>query len=578
MIKTLSKSIKEYKKPSLLAVIFGCLEVVCEVFVPVLMAKIIDNGIEVSDKKYVIQAGILLLIASLAAMAAGSLAGVNTARASVGFSSNLRKDMFYRIQNFSFFNIDKFSTSSIVTRLTTDVTNVQMAFFMIIRIGMRALSMIVFAFIMAVSINAKLARIYAVVAPLLGLALFLMIKYVYPIFSRVFELYDKLNQTVQENLRGIRVVKSFVREKYEEEKFDKISSEVNKNFVMAEKVAALNIPLLMLAIYATILLLAWFGAYYIYEGSMTTGELFSMISFTMQIMINLMMFAMVLVMITIARNSGERIAEILDEKSSLTNCSNPIYKVPDGSIEFDDVGFSYSGDPKKLCLIDISLKIESGETIGIIGATGSSKSTLVQLIPRLYDATIGRVLVGGINVKDYDMHSLRDQVAVVLQKNVLFSGTIKENLRWGNKDATDEELVHACKLAQADNFISELPDGYNSRVEQGGKNFSGGQQQRLCIARALLKNPKILILDDSTSAVDTRTDMLIRKAMYEEIPETTKIIIAQRISSVEHANRIVIMDNGRIADIGSHNELLKRNEHYRGLYDSQVRGGGDIEG
>jgi ATP-binding cassette subfamily B protein len=480
--------------------------------------------------------------------------------------------MFYRVQNFSFSNIDKFSASSIVTRLTTDVTNVQNAYQMIIRIAVRAPIMLIFSFIMAFSINHKLSLIFLVAVPVLGVGLYLIASNAHPIFERVFTIYDKLNNVVQENLHGIRVVKSFVREDYEEKKFKKVSGEIYKDFVKAEKLIAFNAPLMQLAAYGCILAISWFGAKLIVTSSMTTGELTSLISYALQILMCLMMLSMVFVMIIISRASMERIEEILLEDSDIKNPENPVYEVKSGDISFKNVNFGYSKKKRKLCLKNIDLEIKSGETVGIIGGTGSSKSSLVQLIPRLYDVLDGEVLVGGRDVREYDIEALRGSVAMVLQKNVLFSGTIKENLRWGNDHATDEEIEKVCRLAQADEFIQTFPNKYDTYIEQGGSNVSGGQKQRLCIARALLKKPKILILDDSTSAVDTKTDASIRRAFREEIPETTKIIIAQRISSVEDADKIIVMDNGEINGIGTHEELLENNAIYREVYDSQVKG------
>lgn len=577
MIKTLLKSVREYKRDSILAPIFVTLEVVMEVVIPLLMAMLIDKGIDAGNMNYILKIGIALAISCVISLVFGALSGKFAASASAGFAKNLRKDMFYNVQNFSFSNIDKFSASSIVTRLTTDITNVQNAYQMIVRIAVRGPIMIIFSLIMAFGINHKLSLVFLLAIPVLGGGLYFIMTHAHPIFERVFKIYDKLNNVVQENLRGIRVVKSFVREDYEEKKFKNVSEDIYDDFVKAEKLLAFNAPLMQFAAYGCMLFISWFGAKLIVASTMTTGELTSLIAYTMQILMNLMMLSMVFVMITMARASSERIVEILDEKSDLTNPESPVYEIKNGDISFRNVNFGYSKKKRKLCLKSINLDIKSGETVGIIGGTGSSKSSLVQLIPRLYDTTDGEVIVGDRNVKEYDIESLRDEVAMVLQKNVLFSGTIKENLRWGNDHATDEEIERVCKLAQADEFIQTFPDKYDTYIEQGGSNVSGGQKQRLCIARALLKKPKILILDDSTSAVDTKTDASIRRAFREEIPNTTKIIIAQRISSVEDADKIIVMDNGEINGIGTHEELLKNNEIYREVYNSQVKGGGDDE-
>lgn len=577
MIKTLLKSVREYKRDSILAPIFVTLEVIMEVVIPLLMAMLIDKGIDAGNMNYILKIGIALAISCVISLVFGALSGKFAASASAGFAKNLRKDMFYNVQNFSFSNIDKFSASSIVTRLTTDITNVQNAYQMIVRIAVRGPIMIIFSLIMAFGINHKLSLVFLLAIPVLGGGLYFIMTHAHPIFERVFKIYDKLNNVVQENLRGIRVVKSFVREDYEEKKFKNVSEDIYDDFVKAEKLLAFNAPLMQFAAYGCMLFISWFGAKLIVASTMTTGELTSLIAYTMQILMSLMMLSMVFVMITMARASSERIVEILDEKSDLTNPESPVYEIKNGDISFRNVNFGYSKKKRKLCLKSINLDIKSGETVGIIGGTGSSKSSLVQLIPRLYDTTDGEVIVGDRNVKEYDIESLRDEVAMVLQKNVLFSGTIKENLRWGNDHATDEEIERVCKLAQADEFIQTFPDKYDTYIEQGGSNVSGGQKQRLCIARALLKKPKILILDDSTSAVDTKTDASIRRAFREEIPNTTKIIIAQRISSVEDADKIIVMDNGEINGIGTHEELLKNNEIYREVYNSQVKGGGDDE-
>lgn len=580
MVKKLMQSIREYKIPSILAMIYVTGEVVMEVAIPFIMSRLIDKGIQVGNMAVVWKLGIALLVCAVVSLFFGSMAGHQAAVASCGMAQNLRKDMYYHVQNFSFSNIDKFSTASIVTRLTTDVTNVQNAYQTIIRMAVRSPIMLIFALIVSFTINVKLSLIFVVVIPILIVVLFGIIFRVHPIFERVFKTYDRLNQVVQENLHGIRVVKSYIREEHEDKKFEKISGKIYENFVRAEKLIALNMPAMMLAVYTCMILIAWFGAKTIVlsgnvsvAGGLTTGELMSLMTYTMQILMSLMMISMVFVMITMARSSGERIVEILDEKSDIYNKENPVMKVQDGSICFDHVQFSYSKNADKMVLRDVNLDIKAGETVGIIGGTGSSKSSLVQLIPRLYDVSEGRVLVGGVDVRDYDIYTLRNEVAMVLQKNELFSGTIKENLRWGNEHATDEELIHACQLAQADDFIQSFPLKYDTYIEQGGTNVSGGQKQRLCIARALLKKPKILILDDSTSAVDTKTDALIRKAFIEEIPDTTKIIIAQRVSSVQDADKIIVMNDGEISAVGSHEELLANSLIYREVYESQVKGG-----
>ena len=577
MIRLLAKSIREYKRDALLTPLFVTLEVIIECIIPFLTANLvleIQKGCELST---IVRYGVILMVLAGFSLFFGRIAGTTAASASAGYARNLRRDMFYNIQNFSFANIDRFSTSSLVTRMTTDVTNVQMAFMMIIRIAVRCPIMLICAWVMTFTINPQLALVFLVVIPVLALGLLFIMTRAHPIFERVFKKYDWMNNVVQENLLGIRVVKSFVREEHEKEKFGKVSKEIYLDFSKAEKILAFNSPLMQLCVAACILTVSWLGAHLIVDGSMTTGQLTSMFSYIMMILMNLMMLSMVVVMIVIARASAERITELLNEESDLQNGPNPIEEVKDGSVVFENVSFSYAKDPSKECLKDVNLTIKSGETVGILGGTGTSKTTLVQLIPRLYDATEGRVLVGGVDVRDYDMEALREQVAMVLQKNVLFSGTIKDNLRWGNKEATDEEMVRVCRLAQADPFIQEFPDKYDTYIEQGGSNVSGGQKQRLCIARALLKKPKILILDDSTSAVDTKTDALIRKAFREEIPETTKFIIAQRISSIEDADKILVMDGGRIAAMGTHAELLQTCDIYREIYESQTKGGSDDE-
>lgn len=579
MVRKLLRSVREYKTSSLLAPLFVTGEVILEVIIPMLMANLIDFGIEAGNMQYILKMGLALIICCIVSLTFGALSGKYAAVASAGFAKNLREDMYNKVQEYSFSNIDKFSTASIVTRLTTDITNIQNAYMMSIRVAVRCPIMLIFALFMAFQINSHLAPIFVIAIPILAIGLVIIISNAKRIFERVFRTYDKLNNVVQENLHGIRVVKSFVREDHETEKFCSVSKEIYQDFSKAEKILAFNAPLMQFCAYGCMLLISWLGAKLIVASGnnpavgMTTGDLTSMFSYTMQILMSLMMFSMVFVMITISYASMERAEEILDEKSDLHNPENPVYEVKDGSIEFDHVNFVYGKNADKLCLDNVNLKIPSGATVGIIGGTGSSKSTLVQLIPRLYDATEGAVKVGGRDVREYDIESLREEVAMVLQKNVLFSGTIKDNLRWGKEDATDEEMRHVCQLAQADEFIQTFPDGYDTYIEQGGTNVSGGQKQRLCIARALLKKPKILILDDSTSAVDTKTDALIRMAFREEIPNTTKIIIAQRISSVEDADLILVLDDGKINGMGTHQELLANNEIYREVYESQQKGG-----
>ena len=572
MLKRLMKSVREYKRDSILTPIMMTFEVIMDVVIPILMAKIIDHGIEPGNMNYIWKMGSILIIMAAASFLFGVSSGKLAARASAGFAKNLRHDMYYNIQNFSFSNIDKFSTASLITRMTTDVTNVQNAYQMVIRMLARAPMMLIFAMIMTFNINARLGFIFVFVVPILAVGLFGIAIKVHPIFVRVFRRYDNLNTVVEENVRSIRVVKSFVNEDYENEKFHERSTDIYNNFVKAEKMLAFNNPLMQLCIYTCILLISWLGAKMIVSRTMTTGEMMSIFAYTMQILNSLMMISMVFVMIIISRTSANRIVEVLEEESDLRNSNNPIFSVKDGSVEFDHVDFSYIKDENKLCLKDINISINSGEVVGIMGGTGSAKTTLIHLIPRLYDVTGGSVKIGGIDVRDYDMDTLRNEVAVVLQKNVLFSGTIKDNLRWGNEDASDEELIRACEIAQADDFIRSFPEGYDTYIEQGGSNISGGQKQRLCIARALLKEPKILILDDSTSAVDTKTDALIRKALRTEIPNTTKIIIAQRISSVEDADKIIILNDGRIDGIGTSEELLKTNRIYQEIYNSQIKG------
>ena len=573
MIKRLSQCIREYKKDAILSPLYVLVESLLDVAIPFVMAGLIDKGIEAGNMSMILRYGAILVGFALVALTFGALSGRSCARATAGFARNLRHDMFHHLQVYSFSNIDKFSSAGLVTRLTTDVSNVQNAFMMIIRTLIRCPAMLIFAMVMSFRINHDISLIFLAVIPILGVGLYLIIKHVHPVFERVFKTYDRLNGVVQENLSGIRVVKNFVREDHEIEKFDTISGTIYNDFSLAERILALNSPLMQGCVYACMILVSWLGAKQIVIGNMSTGNLMSFFTYIMQILSSLMMLSMVFVMITMSRASAERIVEVLDEESDITNCDNPAYEVKDGSVEFTDVSFSYAKRPDKTVLDDIDLIIPSGQTVGIIGGTGSSKSSLVQLIPRLYDVTGGCVKVGGVDVRNYDLQTLRHNVAMVLQKNTLFSGTIKENLRWGNPDATDEELVHACRLAQADDFIRTFPDGYDTYIEQGGTNVSGGQKQRLCIARAILRKPKILILDDSTSAVDTKTDALIRQAFREEIPNTTKIIIAQRISSVMDADQIVVMDNGRINACGTHEELLANNEIYREVYESQQKGG-----
>ena len=579
MLKTLAKSIKEYKTLSILSAFFVTLEVVMEVIIPFVMADLIDLGINAGNMENVTKYGVFLLISALLVILFGNLAGRCCAAASCGFAKNLRRDMYYNIQDFSFSNIDKFSTSSLITRMTTDVQNIQNAYMMLIRGAFRSPMMIIFSSIFAFRIYPKIAWIFMACIPILTGGLLFIMKKTHPIFKRVFKIYDRLNRAVQENLSGIRVVKSFIREDHEIDKFKATSEEIRKDFTHAEMNIAWNGPLMMVCAYGCMILISWFGAQAIVASGgdpaigLSTGNLMSLISYSMQILMSIMMLSFVFVMTTIARESAERVCEVLVEKSDLTNGENPVMEVPDGSISFENVSFAYSKTSDKLCLDNININIASGETVGVIGGTGSSKSTFVQMIPRLYDVTEGSVKVGGIDVRDYDLKTLRDSVAMVLQKNVLFSGTIKENLRWGDKDATDEEIIRACELAQADIFVKERENGYDTYVEQGGKNVSGGQKQRLCIARALLKKPKILILDDSTSAVDTKTDSLIRKAFAEEIPDTTKIIIAQRIASVMDADKIIILDEGKISAVGTHEELLEKSDIYREVYESQMKGG-----
>lgn len=572
MIKKLASCLREYKKPTILTPIMMIGEVSCECIIP-LFTKELINSIQLSrGMNVIVKYGLLLFAMAMCSLFFGILSGWFCATASAGFAKNLRKDLFYRVQDFSFTNIDKFSTSSLVTRLTTDIANVQQAFMMIIRIAVRAPLMLIFAFFMSFKVGGRLAWIFAAIIPFLGIFLFAIIFKVMPIFKTVFKKYDALNNSVQENIKGMRVVKSFVRENYEKEKFEKASGDVRTGFTKAESIIALNAPVMNLCIYTSMVLISFFSAKIIITSGgadMNVGTLTSMITYSMQILMSLMMVSLIFVMVTLAGESSRRIAEVLNEEPNLHNDENPIYDVKDGSIDFDNVSFKYSERAERNALSDINLHIPSGATVGIIGGTGSSKSTFIQLISRLYDVTEGSVKVGGTDVRKYDLVTLRDQVSVVLQKNVLFSGTIKDNLKWGNPNATDAEIEHVCKLAQADEFVQGFPKKYDTYIEQGGTNVSGGQKQRLCIARALLKKPKILILDDSTSAVDTKTDALIRKAFREEIPDTTKLIIAQRISSVQDADMILILNNGTIDACGTHDELLKNNKIYQEVYYSQ---------
>lgn len=576
MIKEISKSIREYKKSAIATPILVSLEVVIECIIPYLVARLVNEIKSGCELSVIIRYGVILIIMAVLSLIFGAAAGSTCATASSGLAKNLRKDMFYSIQNYSFENIDKFLTSSLVTRLTTDVTNVQTAYMMIIRSAIRAPLMIIFSLIMAFVMGGKMAWIFLFVIPFLTAGLGLIIYKTMPLFRKVFKKYDNLNSSVQENIKGMRVVKSFVRENYEQKKFDTAAEDVCADFTKAERILALNNPLMQFCLYVDMVFILSFGSYTIITSqglNLDVGQMSALLTYGFMMLSSLMMLSMIFVMITMAAESGKRIVEVLSEKCTLTNPKDPLYEVADGSISFENVSFKYSLKAERKALADINLNIKSGETIGIIGGTGSAKSSLIQLISRLYDATEGVVKVGGIDVKKYDLETLRNQVAVVLQKNILFSGTIKENLRWGNKNATDEELIQACKLACADDFISQFPDGYDTYIEQGGANVSGGQKQRLCIARALLKKPKILILDDSTSAVDTRTDASIRKALREYIPETTKIIIAQRTASLEDADKIVVMESGMINSVGTHDELLANNDIYREIYVSQNKAG-----
>ena len=571
MIKTLAKSIREYRRETILTPLCVSVEVVIEVFITYLLADLIDLGINAGDINYTIRRGLLLICCAAVSLMFGALSGRYAAIASTGFARNLRQDMYYNVQTFSFANIDKFSTAGIVTRLTTDVVNVQHAFMMLTRIAVRSPVMLVFSLIMAFRINGRIATVFLCAIPVLTVGLYLIMSHAHPIFEKVFHTYDRLNRVVQENLRGIRVVKAFVREDHERDKFTEVSGSIFNDMSKAQKIVAFNGPLMQACMYGCILVASWLGANMIVANDMTTGQLMSVLTYAMSILSSLMMLSMVFMMMVISRASAERITEVLTEKAAIRNPEEPLYEVKDGSIVFESVSFRYGGE--RNCLTDIDISIRSGETIGIIGGTGSGKTSLVQLIPRLYDATEGSVKVGGRDVRQYDIETLRSAVSMVLQKNELFSGTVESNLRWGDENATLEDMRRACKVAQADGFVSAMPEGYQSEIEQGGANLSGGQKQRLCIARALLKKPKILILDDSTSAVDTATDASIRAAFRSEMPDVTKLIIAQRISSLQDADRIIVMDNGRIADFGTHDELMERCSIYIEVYESQQKGG-----
>jgi ATP-binding cassette subfamily B protein len=573
MIRKLLACVGEYKKDSILAPVYVTAEVIMQIIIPFLMAYLIDQGINKANMSEIWKYGGILIACAMLSLTFGSLSGRSAAIASSGFAKNLRQKMYYNVQGFSFSNLDKFSTASLITRLTTDITNVQMAYQVIIRIAFRAPFMLIFALIMTFMISHNLSLIFLAVVPFLGGILIFIAYYVHPTFERIFKTYDRLNSLVEENLRGIRVVKSYVREEFEKKKFFNISNKIYRDFSYAERILAFNNPAMQFSVYVCMLLISWFGAKMILNSSISEGQLISMFAYVMQIMMSLMMLSMVFVMIIISRASAERITQVLDEKSDLHNPEHPIMEVKNGSVSFKNVSFSYSQDAQKLCLSNINIDIQSGETVGILGGTGSSKSTFVQLIPRLYDTTEGYVNVGGVDVRDYDIETLRQQVAMVLQKNVLFSGTIKDNLRWGKENASDAEMIHACKLAQADEFIRSFPDGYDTYVEQGGSNLSGGQKQRLSLARALLKNPKILILDDSTSAVDTHTDAQIRQAFRQELPDMTKFIIAQRISSIEDADKILLFAGGQLHAVGTHEELLQSNSIYQEVYAAQTKGG-----
>ena len=577
MIKTLLASLREYKKPAILTPILVAMEVLMETLIPTIMALIIDNGIMNKDMDSILHYGGILLIMAMISLFCGWANGVTAAKASTGFAKNLRHDMYYKIQDYSFANIDKFSTGSLVTRITTDVTNVQMAFQMCTRIAVRAPLMFIMSLIMAVRISPSLSLVFLVAFPILAICIGLIIKTVFPLFKKVFEGYDKLNTTIQENLNGIRVVKSFVREDHEINKFSEDVNYIFKNNSLASRIMNLSMPLMSVVMYACILFISYKGSEMVIFGGLTTGQLTALITYVNQILMSFMMVSMVIMMITMSQADAARIVEVLKEESTITAPQQAVDSVKDGSIDFNHVSFKYSPSDEANALTDIDIHIKSGETIGVIGGTGSGKTSFVSLIPRLYDISEGELLVGGVNVKDYDLTALRDKVAMVLQKNTLFSGTIKENLRWGNANASDDQIKHVASIACADEFIDKMPDGYNTYIEQGGSNVSGGQKQRLCLARALLKNPRILILDDSTSAVDTHTDALIRQSFASEIPDVTKIIIAQRISSVEHCDRIIVLDKGMINGVGTHDELLKTNEIYRQVYESQQKGGSDDE-
>ncbi|BBM36317.1 ABC transporter ATP-binding protein [Pseudoleptotrichia goodfellowii] len=573
MLKKLLSYVKEYKIPSILSPLFISVEVMLEILIPFLMASIIDDGLEKGNMQHIYFIGFITLIVAMVSLYTGFSAGKHAAKASAGFAKNIRKAVFYKIQDFSFTNIDKFSTAGLITRFTTDIANIQNSYQMILRIFVRAPLMLIFATLMTIYINAKLSLIFIGAIVIFGIVMTVVILLVYPIFTKAMRKYDNINSSLQENINGIRVVKAYVREDYEINKFEKATDELKNTLLSAEKIAVFVSPAMLFCMYGCIILLSWFGAKMIVVNELTTGQLMSLFSYTANIIISILMVTMIIVRLTISRASAERIVEVLNEEPTIKNPENPVYEVKDGSISFENVNFSYSNNPDILNLKNINLEIKQGETIGIIGGTGSAKSALVQLIPRLYDVLNGTVKVGGINVKDYDIKTLRDNVAMVLQKNILFSGTIKENLMWGNRNATEEEMIHACKLAQADEFIQKFPDKYDTYIEQGGSNISGGQKQRLCIARALLKNPKILILDDSTSAVDTKTDRLIREAFKNEIPNITKIIIAQRISSIKEADKIIVLDDGNISGTGIHEELIISNNIYKEVHDSQEEGG-----
>ena len=576
MIKRLSKCVREYKLPSVLTVAFIIGEAIIECLIPFLTANLVDKLSAGADISTVIKTGVLLVIMAAASLCCGGIAGVTCAKASAGFAKNLRRDVFYKVQGYSFDNIDKFSSSSLVTRMTTDINNVQMAFMMIIRIAVRAPMMLIFSVIMAYIMGGALASAFVIIIPILTFGLVLISRKAMPAFRRVFKKYDRLNESIEENVRAMRVVKGFSREEYEKEKFNAAAENIRDDFTKAERIVALNSPLMQFCVYINMIFVMLVGSRLVIAGGgsgINVGEMTAMLTYGMQILMQLMALSMIYVMLTMSAEAAKRICEVLDEESTLTNPENPVFEVCDGEVQFENVSFKYSAAAEQFALADINLNIKSGMTVGIIGGTGSSKTTLVQLIPRLYDVSEGRVLVGGNDVRNYDIETLRNSVAVVLQKNLLFSGTIKENLRWGNAEATDEEIAEACKLAQAHDFVMSFPEGYDTYIEQGGTNVSGGQKQRLCIARALLKKPKILILDDSTSAVDTKTDRNIRAGFKNYIPETTKIIIAQRVASVQDADMIVVLDNGKISAVGNHAELLEKSDIYREVYSQQIGGG-----